>query len=136
MTSDALALGLVSTAATLLFLLRLFSLRQIARRAWLIDAAFTVLFAYLLRGTLGGMAGAIMAGLCLSLTLHAIALVYRYTDTAKRRAQIAAGYRLRIKYHGPKPNTRKAREALDRIKTHLRPIVTRQHDAPSVTRDP
>ena len=133
MTSDALALGLVSTAATLLFLLRLFTLRQIARRAWLIDAAFTILFAYLLRGTLGGMAGAIMAGLCLSLTLHFIALVYRYTDTAKTRAQIIAGYRLRVKYHGPKLD---ALPTLDTMKTRLRPIVTRHRDAPTVTRDP
>jgi len=124
MTSDALALGIVSTLAALLFLLRLFSLRQITAHAWLVDVAFTVFFAYLLRGTLGGMAGAIMAGLTLSLTLHALRIFYAYTDRAKRRAaghlrtatrtateynaraQIAAAYatRTRLKISRAKPS--------------------------------
>jgi hypothetical protein len=80
MLTTVSVLAIASVGAAIVTGARVFGLRRMAKHSTATDVVFTGGVAFVLAGTLAGMATAIVAGLIMALFLTALKSLYRLTD--------------------------------------------------------
>jgi hypothetical protein len=80
MLTTVSVLAVASVGAAIVTGARVFGLRRMAKHSTATDVVFTGGVAFVLAGTLAGMATAIVAGLIMALFLTALKSLYRLTD--------------------------------------------------------